>query len=400
MKLFKQIFWLLLIVALAAGIAYTARHYPGEVIVNVASYRVTMKLFVVVLLLLATVAVLIGLWRLYATMVGLPERWRDWRSQKRENRSLSALQTATLALHEGRWAHADKAAKIAARHPQAAGLAALLGAASAHAQNKPHQATDWLGQLDSLDDKADFADAKALQNADMALAQGDASAALTHLDGVSAQLRKHSERYQALRVSAHAAANHWHEVLQISLDKKWQVPLATKSHWQSQAIIGLSNDETSSASYLTALYKDMPDDVRANDDVITAYAKALIRTEALGHARRVIEEAQRDTWRPQLLKLYTQASDAESLTAQLKMLDAWEKQRQALNQPDAQLHLATGQLCLKAQIWGRAKESFADSIAIRPTAQAHYGLAQAYRAMDDVARAQEEERLAAQLTVL
>jgi HemY protein len=400
MRLFKQIFWLLLIVALAAGVAYTAHNYPGEVIINVASHRITMKIFVVVLLLLVTVAFLISAWWLYATMVGLPQRWRDWRAQKRENRSLSALQTATLALHEGRWAHADKAVKIAARHPQAAGLAALLGAASAHAQKKPNQATDWLGQLDNLDDKADFADAKALQNADMALAQGDASAALTYLDGVSAQLRKHSERYQTLLVSAHAAAKHWHEVLQISLDKKWKVPLTTKSHWQSQAIIGLSNDATSSASYLTALHKDMPDDVRANDEVIMVYTKALIRTEALSHARRVVEEAQRDVWRPQLLKFYVQASDADSLTSQLKMLDAWEKQRQAANKPDALLQIALGQLCLKAQIWGRAKKSFADSLAIRPTAQAHQGLAQAYRAMDDIAHAQEEERLAAHFAVI
>lgn len=400
MRTFKNIFWILLLAAIALGFAASARYFPGTAVFTAANTQVEMKLFVFALLLIATVAALIFVWRVIGLLAGIPSRWSNWREQSRENRSLAALQTATLALHEGRWTHADKAVKIAAKHPNAAGLAALLGAASAHAQDKPEQAASWLDQLDSLPDAAEFDDAQALQHADMALAAGDASAALTHLDGVSHQLRKHSLRYRKLLVQAHADTGHWHEVLQNALDKKWQAPIATKNKWHSAAIVGLIHDESSSAAYLSSLYKDMPDDVRADDALIEQYTQALIALNAKAQARRVIEEGMRHTWRPALLKNYVQAADDDSVTAQLKMLDAWEQQRTAENQPDAALHSAAGQLCYRATIWGRAKKSFQDSLAIAPSVIAHHGLALTYRALEDDTHANEEDRKAAALAVL
>ena len=400
MRTFKNIFWILLLAAIALGFAASARYFPGTAVFTAANTEAKMTLSVFALLLIALVAALIVFWRIIGMLTGIPSRWSNWREQSRENRSLAALQTATLALHEGRWTHADTAVKIAAKHPNAAGLAALLGAESAHAQDKPDQATSWLNQLDGLPDAAEFDDAQAMLHADMALAAGDASAALGHLDGVSHQLRKHSLRYRDLLVQSHAGAGHWHEVLQIALDKKWQAPIATKNKWHSAAIIGLIQDESSTAAYLSALYKDMPDGVRADDALMQAYTQALTALNAKGQARRVIEEGMRHTWRPVLLQNYVQAADDDSLTAQLKMLDAWEQQRTADNQPDAALYCAAGQLCYRATIWGRAKVRFQESLAIAPSVIAHHGLALTYRALEDDTHANEEDRKAAALAVL
>ena len=390
----RQLFWFVFFLASAAAIAFGSRFYPGTAQFTVASHQITMSIYVFAIALLLLTVLFSIVWRVYRATVGLPSRWRDSREKKKEYRALDAIQTATIALHEGRWAHADKAAKIASRLPKSAGLAALIATASAHAQGKPNEVHAWLAQLDG---NKDFTDAKHLQQAEMALKNNDASVALTALDGVSSVVRKHSLRYRDLQINAHALAAHWHEVLQLAKDKKWDAPLEVRNKWFAQAVVGLADDDGASLAYLRSLYKDMPDAVRDDDVALQAYAKALIKRGEQAEARRVLEEAQRNRWRPALLPLYIDAADEDSGTAQLKMLDAWEVQRQAAGVKDADLLCAAGQMCFKAQIWGRAKANFQSSLAIKPSVQAHYGLAQTYRAMNDVPHAQDEEAKAAAL---
>ena len=390
----RQLFWFVFFLASAAAIAFGSRFYPGTAQFTVASHQITMSIYVFAIALLLLTVLFSIVWRVYRATVGLPSRWRDSREKKKEYRALDAIQVATIALHEGRWAHADKAAKIASRLPKSAGLAALIGTASAHAQGKPNDVHAWLAQLDGNDD---FADAKFLQQAEMALKNNDASAALTALDGASPMVRKHSLRYRDLQISAHAQASHWHEVLQLAKDKKWDASLDVKNKWFAQAVVGLVADDGASLAYLRSLYKDMPDAVRGDDTALQAYANALIKRGEKAEARRVLEEGQRNSWRPALLPLYIEAADDSSGTAQLKMLDAWEALREKDGTKDADLLCAAGQMCLKAQIWGRAKANFQSSLAVKPSVQAHYGLAQTYRAMNDVVHAQEEEAKAAAL---
>ena len=388
----RQAIWTFILLGVAGLIAYGSRHFPGSAEFIVAGFKISMSIYVFGLLFLALIAITLLFWRMYRAVVNVPSRYGAWRGQKREDRALAAVKTATIALHEGRFSHADKAATIASRSPQSAGIAALLGAASAQAQAQPVQAQAWLAKLDG---DADFADAAALQHAQIALHNKDATAALTALDGASATVRKHSARYRELLVQAHADAGHWHEVLQIAKDKKSPAALSVKNAWFGQAARALCADSNSSATYLQSVYKDMPDEVRADDATLSAYIQALIARNENAQAIRVIEEAMRVSWRPQLLNLYVQAATEPTYTAQLKAVDAWD----VTHPKDADVLAAAGQLCLKASIWGRAKVNFQSSLAIKPTAAAHYGLAQTYRALDDVTHAQEEERKAAALVV-
>ncbi|TDR31146.1 heme biosynthesis HemY N-terminal domain-containing protein [Hydromonas duriensis] len=392
----KQFIWFIFFLAAAAGIAYGSRYYPGTAQFIVASHQISMSIYVFAILFLILIVLFSVIWRMYRATMGLPSRWRDSRAKKREYRSIAAVQTATIALHEGRWAHAHNAAKVAAKLPQSAGLAALIGAASAHAQAKPAEALAWLAQLDGNDV---FSDAKYLQQAEMALKTNDSSLALTALDKASATVRKHSLRFRDLQIQAHAQSGHWHEVLQLAKDKKWGVAQGIKDQWFIQATLGLVKDEAVSATYLRGIYKDMSQGVRAHDEVLSAYAQAMITRGEKAEARRVLEEAQRDNWRPDLLKAYVAAADENSVTAQLKMIEVWENQRNTEGKKDAQLLCAAGLLCLKAQLWGRAKANFQNSLNITPSIQAHFGLAQTYRAVGDASNAQLEEAKAAALAV-
>ena len=389
----RKLIWTLLLIAIAGALAYGMNHYPGSASFEWFSWRISMSVYVFILLGLIAFTLLFWLWRLYRGMVALPGRFSGWREHKREQRALAALQTATIALQEGRWAHAEKAAKIAARKPEAAGLAAILGAASAHARADQSTANEWLNQLDEF---PEFSDAKFLQQAKMALDNQDTTTALNVLDKVSPNLRKHSQRYKELLIQAQAQSNNWHEVKQLASERKTLITAEQKNEWMKRAIAGLSADETLSIDYLRKLYKDLPDEVRDDDDALKTYIQALIQRQAYGDARRVIQEAMRNRWRPALMPDYVQAAQSDSITDQLKMCDAWAN----LGYRDHPLSTAAGQLCLRAQLWGQAKKNFEDAIRTAPdSAKAinYSGLAQALRGIGDLSGAQAAEHQISEL---
>ena len=383
----RKIIWTLILVGAAALMAWGATNYPGIVQIEWLSHSSTISIYTFALLSLVGFIIVFWLWRLYRGMVALPNRFKGWREDKREQRALAALQTATIALQEGRFAHAEKAAKIAARKPSAAALAALLGAASAHARADQNTANEWLNQLDA---HPEFADSKILQQAHMALDNHEATTALTLLDTVSPNLRKHSLRYKELLIQAQAQSNNWHEVKQLASERKTTITVEQKSEWMKRAIAGLSNDASLSTDYLRKLYKDMPDDVRDDDDAIKTLVGALITREACADARRVIQESMRNRWRPALLSEYVRAAASDSITDQLKMCNAW----QAQGHNDAALHTTAGQLCMRSDLWGQAKKHFEEALKREPSASAYAGLAQALRGMGDTEGAQNAERQA------
>ena len=386
----RKLIWTLLLILIAGALAYGMNNYPGTARFEWFSWRITMSVYVFILLGLIGFTLLFWLWRLYRGMVALPGRFHGWREQKREERALAALQTATIALQEGRWVHAEKAAKIAARKPEAAGLASLLGAASAHARADQNTANEWLNRLDEF---PEFADSKFLQQAKMALDNQDSSQALTLLDKVSPNLRKHSLRYKELLLQAQAQSNNWHEVKQLASERKTVISAEQKNEWMKRAIAGLSADDSLSLDYLRKLYKEMPDDVRDDDTAMQTYIQALLQREAYGDARMVIQEAMRYRWRPALLADYVRAAQTDSITEQLKMCDAWSK----LGYADDALYTAAGQLCIRAQMWGQAKKNFEDAIRLKPSVVNYSGLAQALNGMGDTASAQAAEHQASRV---
>lgn len=386
----RKIIWTLILVFITGALAYGMNHYPGTASFEWFSWHVSMSIYLFILLGLIAFTLLFWVWRLYRGMIALPSRFQGWREHKREQRALSALQTATIALQEGRWAHAEKAAKIAARRPEAAGLASLLGAASAHARSDQISANEWLNQLDEF---PEFADSKFLQQAQMALDTQDATQALTLLDKVSPNLRKHSLRYKELLIQAQAQSNNWHEVKQLASERKTMISTDQKNEWMKRAIAGLSADETLSIDYLRKTYKDMPDDIRDDDSAMQTYIHALLQREAYSDARIVIQEAMRKRWRPILLSQYVQAAQTDSVTDQLKMCDAWLK----LGYNDDALYTTTGQLCLRAQMWGQAKKNFEEATRLKPSVINFSGLAQALKGIGDNTGAQTAERQASQL---
>jgi HemY protein len=83
-------------------------------------------------------------------------------------------------------------------------------------------------------------------------------------------------------------------------------------------------------------------------------------------------------WNSDLILKYG-ATDFEVNQQQLLMAEDWLKQRPA----NSDLMLSLGRICLRNQLWGKAKEYYIASIKISPSAAAHGELSMLLRSLGE-----------------
>jgi HemY protein len=107
MRIFIRI---LILFALAAGLAIGGRFNTGNVVLFYPPMRMDVSLnFFLVLLALLFIAVYFIV-RTIAVTVEMPKKVAEYRQSKRERESNRALREALKALFEGRFGHAEKSA--------------------------------------------------------------------------------------------------------------------------------------------------------------------------------------------------------------------------------------------------------------------------------------------------
>ena len=138
---------LVILFALAIGLALGARFNPGNVVFFYPPYRVDMSLnFFLLLAGLSFVTLMLVLAAIRTTRQ-LPGRVAAYRREKREREGNKALREALKALFEGRFGHAEKAAERAAQNGENAPLASLVAARAAHRMGQPERRDAWLAFL-------------------------------------------------------------------------------------------------------------------------------------------------------------------------------------------------------------------------------------------------------------
>lgn len=191
MNLFRNLLFWLLLALVGALLAQVLVQDPGFVLVRYLGTTVESTL-VGGLLMLGTA--LFALWLLWK-LVGLP--FRLWR-QRRERNARARLGDGFEALHQGRYAQAEKLLSKSAQNPRFEAAARVAAAQAALARGDADAATV---HLDAL--PAQHAPLRALVLADAALAQGRPAEAAAALDDVADQALP--PRALALRADALAA---------------------------------------------------------------------------------------------------------------------------------------------------------------------------------------------------
>jgi HemY protein len=349
-------FGLLLLIALALGAL--AAHWlladQGYVLIDVRGWTVETSVLGLAIVLIALFLLL----RLLGWIISAPRRMGRAVGELKARRAQRHLDEAFAAIAEGQWSRGERLLGRAARGP--ASLAGYLSAArAAQEQDALERRDEWLRLAYKAEPTA--APAVLLTQAELQLDQGQLEEALATLRQLDTIVSDHP-RGLVLHAQVLERLADWQGLEALmprlrarkALDAEALLALEVRI---AQAQLAGAADAVALADVWQALSREL----RRHPAVLEAYAANALRLGAADQAEPVVRRALKSTWIPSLVAAYGRL-DTSNPSAQLATAEKWLNERPE----DSVLLLTCGRLCLRAQLWGKARSYLETSLAIRP----------------------------------
>ncbi|MGA2550745.1 MAG: heme biosynthesis protein HemY [Burkholderiaceae bacterium] len=357
----RPFFIVIVLFAVAVGIAVSAHLDPGNVGLFYPPYRVEMSLNLFVTLLAVLFVVLYAMVRLASKTVQMPERVSEYRQRQRERRAYRALRGTLQSYLEGRFGHAEKQAGEAQELPEAGGLASLVAARAAHRMTEYGRRDEWLRRADQIEG---LRAARLMTEAECLVDARDSARALSVVSQLHAAGARH---IQSLRVAlkANQYAGQWEEVLRLlrSLNKRDAIHPAAAQQIKVLAYRSLLDARSSDGYGLIAFWQDVPQSDRRLPEIARAAARVFNTAGLSYQARVVLETALAQEWNSDLVAEYGACAE-ENSTSQIDRAERWLSAHPA----DAHLKYALGILCSRQRLWGKAQAYLAQALELGPPA--------------------------------
>lgn len=332
----RRLFFFLVLLIASVWLGLLVLRHPGYLLVFAQPWMVQMPLWFA---LLASVVLLIIFYWVVDSIDRLQFLWfrlKNWLRFRREHRLYNKAQHGLMLLIEGRWQKSERLL-MASMNEAVDPLINYLGAAkAAHEMGAYARRDQYIQTAYQVAPQASLA--IGLTQEALLFEQGEVQRSFALLDKLRVQSPRHPlvlKRFE-----------------QRFCDKLRLVPYAHL------------ND-------LKSLWNSLPRQMRKQSNVACAYAKQLVRLSDAKEAESVIRQTLKRHWQSEMVLLYGTLPFV-NLNRQLVIVGAW------LNmygeRPETLLTL--GRLCVRVQLWGKAKDYFARCLALGPNADASlaYGL--------------------------
>lgn len=393
--------WLLTLFGIATGLAVIARFNPGNVVFFYPPYRVDLSLNFFLLLAVGLFFVLSIVLNTIRSTREMPGRVAAYRREKREREGNRALRDALKALFEGRFGHAEKAARRATDCPENAGLSALIGARAAHRLRQTERRDAWLA---SVQEDPALKTARLMTTIELHI---DAQRPERALEAVSELNTSGTRHIHALRLAlkANQRALNWPEVLRLVrlLDKRNALHAALSRRLRELAYEDLLSSRTHDAESIRTVWSTIPQEDRIQPYVAARAANAFNARGLHAEAGALVEKALAEQWDDRLVRAYRESASAEGTPALLAQIERCEEWTQKMP-TDPELALTLGTFCLRQKLWGKAQrhleQALSDATESRTVREAHLKLAQLHEALDQPEQAAAHYRQCALATLL
>jgi len=393
----RALFWLLILAAMAVGLALAARYNEGYVLLVLPPWRAEVSLN---LFLLASIVCFFAIYllaRAVSHALGLPRAVAEFRRRRQRDKAVLALLDAWRLLQEGRYGHAMRAAEKARPDTVTSGMLAMAGWRAAHALRDTERAAHWAARVREHDSAGLYA-ARLMTEAEFALDDRRFDDAREALHQLAARQGRHIAALR-LGMRVEQGMGNWREVARLvrqlekhqALSAEQAAPIRSRA--VRQALRGLCDDPVGLMRY----WRELDDGDRAEAALALETARALAAAGDCREAQRVIEDALDENWDPSLVLAYGECGEAgEAAGDVLGRIAQAEKWLQGMPR-DGTLLLTLGRLCRQQQLWGKARSYLEAALAIAPTRAAHVELAQLLDQLEESALAIRHYRAAAVL---
>jgi len=333
---------------------------PGYVVINFRSFLVEMSVPVLLLLFVLTI---FATW-LVVKLLRAPRKLGEAAGRFRTGRAGQKLTRGVIEVAEGNFAKGERLLARAADVSDSPLLNYLQAARAAHLLGQDERRDDWLRR--AYENLPEAANAVLLTQAELQLDQAQYESALATLRQIEENSPNHSHALVLLG-RLYYRLKDWPHLAELlpRLKKHGRLNDATLSLWS----LRVHQENLQSAvdgEAVIAAWKKVPRNQKKDIDLLDTYYSSLIRTGRHDKAEKDLAADLRREWRPRLVRLFGMVEGTDA-PRQLKKAENWLKN----HGEDAELLLAAARLCLRNELWGKARSYLETVISIRPTPEAY-----------------------------
>jgi HemY protein len=333
---------------------------PGYVIINFRGYLIEMS---VPVLLALFFLIIVSAW-LIVKLLRTPRKLGEAAGRYRTGRAGQRLTRGVIEVAEGNFAKGERLLSRAADVSEAPLLNYLQAARAAHLLGQDERRDRWLRQ--AYENLPEAANAVLLTQAELQLDQAQYEPALATLRQIEENSPNHSHALALLGRLYYRLEDWPHlSVILPKLRKYGRLDDATLSKW-SLRVYQEDLESAADGDTVMAAWTKIPKEQKKDIGLLESYYSSLIRTGMHDKAEKDLATDLRREWRPGLVRLFgiVEGNDAPR---QLKKAENWLKN----HGDDADLLLAAARLCLRNELWGKARSYLETVISIRPTPEAY-----------------------------
>lgn len=353
-----------LIVVLALFASAFAAHFllsdPGYVGIRFRGYLFEMSVPVLVLL----TAALFGCIWLLRKIITAPRRIGEAAGRYRSVRSGRKLTRGMIEVAEGNFARGERLLARAASTSDSPLFNYLQAARAAHLQNSDDRRDEWLRL--AYQEIPEAANAVLLTQAEFQLDRGQHEQALATLRRLDENSKDHAHAL-ALMGRLYFRLQDWPALRDIlpRVKKHGHVKPEFIDAWTVR-VHREALDHAADASALALAWKDIPKAHRSDVSLIEAYYRGLMRAGLHERAEKELAATLKSNWRGPLVRLFGLIEGADA-SKQLKRAEGWL----GSHSDDPDLLLTAARLCLRNELWGKARSYLETVISLRPSPEAY-----------------------------
>jgi HemY protein len=353
-----------IIVVVALFVSAFAAHFlladPGYVVISFRGYVIEMSVPV-----LAGFAVLLLLvvWLVRKILIA-PRRLGEAAGRIRSARSGQKMTKGMIAVAEGNLARGEKMLGRAASTSDSPLFNYLQAARAAHLQGRDERRDEWLRL--AFQETPEAANAVLLTQAEFQLDRDHYEQALATLRRLEEDSKNHVQAL-ALMGRLYFKLEDWTALGELlpRLRKNTQIKPEVLEKWTIR-VHREALDKAADAEELGLIWKKIARGLKTDITLLEAYYNGLMRAGLNDRAEKELAASLKSNWRGPLVRLFGLV-EATDTTKQLKRAEGWLKS----HGEDPDLLLAAARLCLRNELWGKARSYLETVISMRPTPEAY-----------------------------
>lgn len=376
-------FFILLLLSVWVGLKI--HNGNGSLFIVLQNWTLEMPSWLAAIAVLSGYFVLFIVLKILSKIFNLKQSLKHFKEKMQMRHSRFNTQRGLIEFSEGNWKEAERHLVKTMPESDASLLNYLTAARAAQELGAPERRDEYLREAQKA-----LPDAKMaieLTQAQLQIANEQWEQALATLNHLHILSPYHPYVIKLL-VKVYLTLKDWSNL------EKWLPDIRRKKLMSETDFLLLENEvytgllEEAAKAYdihhLKQVWEAFPKLARRNTTLVIVYVTALLKQQAYEEADLQCRENLKHAWNDTLIILYGECL-SPSIEEQLRFAENLLK-----SQPEnSYLLSALGKICMRRQLWGKAKSYFLKSIQIKPEAKTYAALATLFEELDDKTSANE-----------